>query len=259
MASVIGVMNRKGGTAKTATTVNLGAALAGMGRRVLMIDVDPSGDMTSHVGVELNDGDSTVFEVIMGEASAQSAIRRVDNETTGTHYDVIPADGALENLVGQPQESLRDAVTPIASQYDYILLDGQPAFGAATAQLITAADSILIPAGPNYPSLEAVDRTAEIIRNARLELNPDISIIGVVLTQYNPRIGHQRFIRDAMADMIPEGILDVYISSGTAVAEAAASGTDLYEYIAQNRKRRNTRAAEQYRMLAQTIIDREEN
>lgn len=258
MAKIIAVANRKGGVGKTTTAVNLGAALAGMGQRVLLADLDPSGDLTNHVGAELQDGDVTVYEVIADGADIQQAIRHVTGERTGTAYDVIPADGALENIADDvPQTRLRDALAHVSEKYDYIILDAQPTLGAPTAQVLTAADSVIIPTGANYLAMDAVTATAQVIDGARETLNPHIDILGVLLTQYNPRIRHQQTIRDAISEILPGKVLDVYTSTGIGVAEAAAEGVDLYEYIAGHRKRKNTKASEQYRQLAELITKRE--
>lgn len=257
MAQIIAVVNRKGGVGKTTTAVNLGAALADMGHRVLLADLDPSGDLTSHVGAELHDGDVTVYEVISDGADIRQAIQHVLGEKTGTSYDVIPADEALENIAEDvPQTRLRDALAYVADEYDYIILDAQPTLGAPTAQVLTAADGVIIPTGANYLAMDAVTATSQVIDNARETLNPNLTILGVLLTQYNPRIRHQRTIRDAIADVLPGAVYDVYTSTGTAVAEAAADGTDLYEYISRNRARKHTRAAQQYRELAELIAQR---
>lgn len=253
MAQTIAIANRKGGVAKTATAVNLGAALAGSGQRVLLVDMDPSGDLTSHVGVDLNDGDLTAYEVISDGADVREALRSVHNEGTGTSYDIIPADGALENLRDEEADRLRDVLSTIADDYDYIILDAQPTLGEPTVQVLTAANDVIIPAGANYLSVDAVISTIQAIREIQGGPNADLKILGVLLTQYNPRIAHQREVREAIADVVH--VMDVFTSSGTGVAEATANGTDLYEYIAHNRRRKNTRAAEQYRTLAQMIID----
>lgn len=258
MAQIIAVANRKGGVGKTTTAVNLGAALAGMGKRVLLADLDPSGDLTNHVGAVLQDGDLTAYEIIADGANIRQAIRHVQGERTGTAYDVIPADGALENIADDvPQTRLRDALATVGADYDYIILDAQPTLGAPTAQVLTAADSVLIPTGANYLALDAVTATAQVIESARETLNPGIEILGVLLTQYNPRIRHQQAIRDAIAEILPDAVCEVYTSTGTGVAEAAANGTDLYEYISGHRNRRNTRAAQQYRELAEMIANGE--
>lgn len=257
MARTIAIVNRKGGVGKTTTSVNLGAALANVGRRVLLVDMDPSGDLTNHVGVELQDGDATVYEVIANGADIRAAIRNIHNDSTGTDYDVIPADGALENLSDEPQERLRDALTEIVDDYDYIILDAQPTLGEPTAQVLTAADGVIIPTGANYLALDAVTTTAQIVKEAQQGLNPRLEIMGVLMTQYNPRISHQREIREAIAEMIPNKVYDIYTSPGTGVTEAAANGTDLYEYVARNKRRKGTRAVQQYKNLARAIIDGE--
>lgn len=257
MARTIAIVNRKGGVGKTTTSVNLGAALANLGRRVLLVDMDPSGDLTSHVGVELQDGDVTVYEIISNGADVRTAIQTIHNDSTGMDYDMIPADEALENLTDEPQERLRNALTAVDDNYDYIILDAQPTLGEPTAQVLTAADGVIIPTGANYLALDAVTTTAQIIKDAQQGLNPHLEIMGVLMTQYNPRISHQREIRESIAEIIPYKVYDIYTSPGTGVTEAAANGTDLYEYVAHNKRRKGTRAVQQYKDLAQKIIDEE--
>lgn len=257
MAYSVAIANRKGGVGKTTLTVNLGAALAQKGKRVLLIDTDASGDLTKACGIDLQDGDITTYEVIMRGIRAQDAVRRITRETTGAVYDVMPADDAMEDVELVSQDTLRNALAPIAGSYDYILIDTPPTFGTASIQALTAAQGVLIPANAVYYSLDAVAAIAERVQEMRKELNPALKILGVVLTNYNARIGHNRDVHAVLEDALPGAIFAAYTTQSIVAAEAPADGVDVYEYTAKHKDRR-TRAMEQYSALADELIERVE-
>lgn len=260
---VIAIANQKGGVGKTSTTLNIGAALADMGNRVLIVDMDPSGDLTNHAGIDLQDGDNTVYEVLTDGVPVESAIRHVERESTGIKYDVLPADSALaelaETLHGQDdkQSRLRTALHDGALSYDYVIIDTPPSIGLQIVNGLVAADTVIVPAQPHYLSLSAVNAVAGTVQDiVEAGLNDSLAIGGVVLTNYNNRAVHHRNVREAIVEALPDTVFDTTISNGIAVTEAAANGTDLFEYSAVTPIRRKSKSLEQYRDLANEIVER---
>lgn len=258
MATTYAISNQKGGVWKTSTTINLGAALAAMGKRVLLVDMDPSGDLTTHAGIDLEDGDATIYEVLTGDASLPDAVRHVEREETGTSYDLVPADAALADLPGEKRAALRDVLTEAAAAYDVVLIDTPPSVGVPIVAAMAAADALIIPAMPSLLSLSAVNAVTQTVQDVRSAgLNPGLKIAGVILTDYRARSVHHRDVAAAMRDALPGALYDTTISNAVAAVEAAASGTDVFAYVETAPKRRKTPVLDQYRHLAAEIMERE--
>ena len=249
----IAITNQKGGVWKTATTINVGAALAELGKRVLLVDMDPSGDLTTHAGIELQDGDSTIYEVLTDGVPVADAVRHITRDATGTAYDVLPADTALADLTGDHRTALRDVLADLTG-YDYALIDTPPSVGLPMVAALTAADRLLVPAMPSLLSVSAVHAVQRTVRDVRAAgLNTKLSMGGVVLTDYRGRSLHHRDVAAALRDALPGVVLDVTISNAIAAVEAAAAGQDVFAYAAATPRRRKTPVLQQYRDLADIL------
>lgn len=256
--NVIAIANLKGGVYKTATTINLGAALAETGSRVLLVDMDPSGDLTAHAGADLEDGDATVYEVLAEGVPAMEAVRHIHRDGTGTDYDLLPADVALADLTEEHRLRLRDILQDLAKQYDCVLIDTPPSMGLPVVTALTAARHIIVPAMPSILSLTAVNSLSQTVQDMHAAgLTDNLEIAGVVLTDYRPRSVHHREVAGAFQEALPGRVFNTTISNAVAAVEAAAEGTDLFDYVAVTPRRRKTRLLQQYRDLAAEIIGME--
>lgn len=252
------ITNQKGGTFKTATALSLGAALAETGSRVLLIDMDPSGDLTTHAGIDLGAGDSTVYEVLAAGQPFADAVRHIHRDATGTDYDLLPADVALADLTEDHRAWLRDVLQDAAGAYDYALIDTQPSMGVPIVAAMAAADRLIVPAMPSILSLTAVNALSQTVQDIRAAgLSDRLEIAGVVLTDYRPRSVHHREVAEAFREALPGRVFNATISNAIAAVEAAAEGTDLFDYAARTPRRRKTRVLQQYRDLAAEITGRE--
>lgn len=260
------ITNQKGGVGKTSTTINVGAALAELGKRVLLIDMDPSGDLTTHAGIDLEDGDNTSFEVLTEDVPIMEAVKTVHREETNTSYDVLPADSALGDLAdvlhGQTsrQKRLKSALDKVADAYDYVLIDTPPSVGLQIVNAMVAADSVIVPAQPHYLSLTAINAVSDTIQDVRdAGLNKQLSINGIVMTNFDSRSRHHKDVAASIENALPGKPFKTSISNGIAVTEAAANRTDLFAYVAVAPARRRSKGVEQYRNLAAEIVERTEN
>lgn len=256
----LAVTNQKGGVGKTTAALNVGAALAAMGKRVLLIDLDSSGDLTYSAGIDLSDEDMTIYDVLANGIPIQDAIWAL-TDSTGSTYDVVASDAAMLGLnmaltnASSPQQRLRDALKRVANDYDYVLLDTPPLADMASIQALVAADGILAPTQPHALSVTALTALQQTVNDIRA-MNPPLEIRGILLTNYNARSTHHQQVRDLINTAMPNKLLNAAISTAVGVTEAAAARTNIYEYAAKTTNRRYMKALQQYRDAATEIVDR---
>jgi len=189
MTRILAVANQKGGVGKTTTSVNLAAGLAGSGKRVLLIDLDPQGNATMGSGIDKRNLEDSVYQVLLGLTTVQAVRRK--SESGG--YDLVPANrelaGAEVEMVGleNRETRLKSALETIAAEYDFILLDCPPALNLLTLNGLVAADAVMIPMQCEYYALEGLSDLVETIRKVRKHLNPRLEIEGLLRTMYDPR------------------------------------------------------------------------
>lgn len=253
---IIAVVNQKGGVGKTTTALNLGAALARAGRRVLLVDMDPQGSLTISAGLEeyVTDQDTTIAEVLLQGASIADALH--DNACSG--FDLVPADIRLSaadlQLASIPGREfiLKEALGEIASAYDYILIDCPPSLSLLTINALTAAGSIIIVQQAHYLALSGAGLLLDTIKLIKKRVNPGLAIAGVLLTMFDGRTNHAKEIRDQVKEFFGDKVYNTVIRSSIALADAPARGLDVFQY-----KPRDNAAAD-YAAFASEIIEQEE-
>jgi chromosome partitioning protein len=245
-ARVIALCNQKGGVGKTTTTVNLGAALATYGRRVLLIDFDPQGALSANLKVETDDV-STIYELLLGsERDPQVAIQH----TQIPGLDIIPANidlsAAEVHLVNEVarEHTLARVLRRVADRYDVVLIDCQPSLGLLTVNALTAAHGVLIPLACEYFALRGVALLVETIEKVRDRLNPAIELDGIVGTMYDPRTLHSREVLDRVVEAFDSEVLETVISRTVKFPDASVAREPILEY------------AHAYRQLACELVAR---
>lgn len=252
MAKIIALANQKGGVGKTTTAINLGASLALVDLRVLLVDLDPQGNSTSGLGLDKNGLGASVYEVLTGAADPLSVTCSTDLEW----LDVLPANGSLagaavELLETQSREfCLQKALRPLAERYDLILIDCPPSLGILTLNGLVAANSLLIPIQCEYFALEGLTDLLETVARVRQGLNPDLSIEGVLLTMYDERLNLSGQIRDEVQGHLGSKVFRTVIPRNVRLAEAPSFGKPILLYDIRSK------GARSYVALAREIIEK---
>ena len=250
MAKIISVANQKGGVAKTTTTVNLGAALAEAGQRVLLIDLDPQAHLALSLGINPDDLTASTFDVLTDAACTFSQIAlKVGGGMTLAPADInlSVAEHRLSGMIGREQ-ILRDKLRDVTPQYDYILIDCPPSLGILTINALAASHWVIIPVQAHYLSMKGMQLLMETIGLVREKLNPDLEIRGILLTMVDvrPRISSQAI--EALRGMFPDKVFPVMVRQNTKIVEASACGMSVLQAAS------SSPPALAYRELAQEIL-----
>jgi chromosome partitioning protein len=233
VARVIAIANQKGGVGKTTTAVNLAASLAAAEQRTLLIDGDPQGNATSGVGIHPEDGTATVYDVLIGEKSLADATQ---HSVLFKHLDVVPATpdlaGAEVELVDRPsrERMIRNAVSPVRSQYDFVIVDCPPSLGLITLNMLAAADSLLIPLQCEYYALEGLSQLLNTVHLIQRNINPELAIDGVLLTMYDARLNLSRQVAAEAREYFGTQVFDTVIPRNVRLAEAPSFGKPIILY-----------------------------
>lgn len=253
MGKIIALANQKGGVGKTTTTMNLAASLATLEKRVLLVDADPQANASSGLGVDLKEVDSTLYECIINQGNIKEAIYTTDIEG----FDVVPSH---INLVGAEVEMLnlkkrefilKELLSPIRDEYDYILIDCSPSLGLITVNSLTAADSVIIPVQCEYFALEGISKLLNTIKIIKKKLNPALEIEGFLLTMYDSRLRLANQIYDEVKRHFQELVFKTVIQRNVKLSEAPSHGLPAILYDADSTGSKNHMA------LAKEIIQRE--
>ena len=250
MGRVIAIANQNGGVGKTTTAINLTAAIAEQGKKVLVIDIDPQGNTTSGFGIDKNALEDTVYELILGECSINDCIiKEVIPNVSVLPSNVNLAAAEIE-LIGIEKKEyiLRNEVDYIKEQYDYILIDCPPSLNMLTINAMTTATSVLVPIQCEYYALEGLSQLIHTINLVKERLNPELDMEGVVFTMYDSRTNLSMQVVENVKNHLKQNIYKTLIPRNIRLAEAPSYGMPITKYDSRSA------GAEAYRKLAKEVM-----
>ncbi len=254
MERIIAIANQKGGVGKTTTSINLSACLAELGKKVLAVDMDPQGNMTSGLGIDKNNVEYTVYDLIIGEAGIENVVCKEALE----NLDVLPANVDLSaaeiELIGVENKEyiIRDEVNKIKENYDYIIIDCPPSLSMLTINAMTTADTVLVPIQCEYYALEGLSQLIHTIDLVKERLNPKLEMEGVVFTMYDARTNLSLQVVENVKENLNKSIYKTIIPRNIRLAEAPSHGMPINLYDPKSA------GAENYRLLAEEVIHKGE-
>ncbi len=243
----------KGGVGKTTTTVNLGACLASLGKKVLLVDMDAQGNATSGVGIRKPDVTRDIYDVLVNELPIDEATLITEHENLSLPATLQLAGAEIELTSMMARESrLKGSLAEVSSQYDYILIDCPPSLGHLTINSFTASDSILIPVQCEYYALEGLSQLLNTVRLVQKHFNPELEIEGVLLTMYDARTNLGNEVVEEVRKYFREKVYETIIPRNIRLSEAPSHGKPIIDYDPRSR------GAEVYQALAKEVVSREE-
>lgn len=252
MSEIMAIANQKGGVGKTTTTINLSAALAEQGKKVLIIDMDPQGNTSSGLGIDKDELETTVYQLMIGDNSFDECVQKDVFE----NLDVLAANVNLAGIEIETMDMedrnyiLRDIISEIEDQYDFIIIDCPPSLNTLTINSMTTADSVLVPIQCEYYALEGLSQLIYTINLVKDRLNPKLTINGVVFTMYDGRTNLSMQVIENVRNNLNQTIYDTIIPRGVRLAEAPSHGLPITQY--DNR----STGAKAYMSLAKEVIER---
>ena len=254
MGRIIAVANQKGGVGKTTTAINLSSCLASLGKKVLAIDMDPQGNMTSGLGIDKNEVKYTVYDLIL----AQVDIKKVICKNALENLDILPTNIDLSaaeiELIGVEEKEfiIRKEVDKIRENYDFIIIDCPPSLSMLTINAMTTANSVLVPIQCEYYALEGLSQLIHTIDLVKERLNPELKIEGVVFTMYDARTNLSLQVVENVKDNLQQAIYKTIIPRNIRLAEAPSHGLPINLYDPKSA------GAESYILLAEEVINKGE-
>lgn len=246
---IIAFVNQKGGVGKTTSCLNVGAGLSRKGKRVLLIDADPQGNLTISAGIHLKDEDPTVYEMLKGNININDAIK------PGV-YDLLPADimlsGVEIELASVPGREmiLKECIRELKTLYDYILIDCPPSLSIITLMALAASNNVIVPVQAHYLALNGIAQLRDTISLVRKRMNPQLDIGGVIVTQYDSRRLIDKEVLKSLTEAFPGKVFETTVSNSVSLVEAPSFGKDIFEY------KPSSKPAAQYEAIVNEIMKR---
>ena len=251
MGRVIAVANQKGGVGKTTTAINLSACLAEKGQKVLAIDMDPQGNMTSGLGIDKDEVEKNIYDLMIGQVGVEEVLQKEAIE----NLDIIPTSIDLSaaeiELIGVDDKEfiIRNAIAPIKDNYEYIIIDCPPSLSMLTINAMTTADSVLVPIQCEYYALEGLSQLIHTVELVKERLNPILEIEGVVFTMYDARTNLSLQVVENVKSYLNQNIYKTIIPRNVRLAEAPSHGLPINLYDPRSS------GAESYDLLAEEVIE----
>jgi chromosome partitioning protein len=232
VAKVIAIINQKGGVGKTTTAINLSSCLAAAEHKTLLIDMDPQSNSTSGVGYDHTNLENSIYDVLIGNKTIHEIVKPTDLAYLNLAPSSISLVGAEVELVGMfsRETKLKTTLTHITNDYEYIIIDCPPSLGLLTINTLTAADSVIIPIQCEYYALEGLSQLMNTIELVKENLNPNLSIEGVLLTMYDGRLNLSRQVSDEVRKFFNEKVYNTVIARNVRLSEAPSFGKPIILY-----------------------------
>jgi chromosome partitioning protein len=246
-SQVLVFANQKGGVAKTTTTLNLGVAFAEHGHRVLLIDLDPQGNLTMSQGLNPDSIEQSMFDVLVHRMPLEHVIVKREVDLAVSSIDLAGADMALSSQIGR-ERALEKALAPIRDRYDFVLIDTPPSLGLLTINAFVAGTGVIVPVQTEYLSLRGLVQLENTLAMVRENLNPSVEIVGIVPTMYDRRLTHSREADEILRENFGELVYNTRIRKTVRFAEAPVKGTSVLAYEPDGE------AAAMYRDLAREVL-----
>jgi chromosome partitioning protein len=248
MGRVISFANQKGGVAKTTTTLNLGVAFAEQNLRVLLVDLDPQGNLTMSQGLNPDMIERSMFDVLVHRLPLEEVIHRAEVDLAVSSIDLAGAELALSSMIGR-ERALEKALATVKDNYDYVLVDTPPSLGLLTINALVASNGVIVPVQCEYLSLRGLVQLENTLSMIRENLNPTVEIEGILPTMYDKRTLHSREAVEILQENFGELVFETKIRKTVRYAEAPVKGSSVLKYDPSGN------AAEAYRRLAKEVLN----